>query len=176
MLLDRRIDLGAIEGFRRSPDLVYEPFFRDELVLVTRTGNPLLPEGGKLRLKDLGSIPMISREPGSGTAEVVAHHLKQKGLDASALQVSLHLGATESIKRYVALSDTFAFLSRSSLSQELDARRLTMVPVAGLQIVRELCFALRLGEPLPLSTLLMKSVRQHHARTKKGGPAQAGPP
>jgi DNA-binding transcriptional LysR family regulator len=74
-LLRKEIDLGIIEGISRNPQIRYQELLKDEIVLVSRTGN----EGMKkenMKPKDLKSYPLLLREPGSGTLEVIAHALK----------------------------------------------------------------------------------------------------
>ena len=83
-----RIDVGLIEGQAARPSLRYETFMQDELVLVTSAGNRSLGRDG-MCAADLTSVPLVIRETGSGTLDVVERALAAKGLSLRSLNIEM---------------------------------------------------------------------------------------
>ncbi len=84
-LQHKEIDLGVIEGFSKNSGIKYTEFLKDEIVLVANSKNPLAVTG-VVNADQLREIPLLLREPGSGTLEVIAHALKSIGLNLSDLR------------------------------------------------------------------------------------------
>ena len=95
---DEAVQLGIVEGTARRTDLHYLPFMEDEIILAGGSHAAAPREG--LSLPQLSHVPLIMREPGSGTRRVVEEVLKKHGIAASGLHVLMTLGNTESIKMY----------------------------------------------------------------------------
>lgn len=91
---------------------------QDELVLVTSAGNRALGRDG-MCAADLTSVPLVIRETGSGTLDVVERALAAKGLSLRSLNIEMQLGSTESIKHYLYDSGAAAFLSVQAIREEL---------------------------------------------------------
>lgn len=155
LLTDNKIELGLVEGNTSNSDLKYIPFLNDEIVLV---GNVKNKNSRKetISLKELTKIPLLIREEGSGTTEMIESNLAKKGIKMSDLVIQMQLGSTESIKNYLLHSNAFAFLSIYSVQQELTNDRLTVVDIDGLEIKRNFSFVYRQGQPSPLAELFMK--------------------
>ncbi len=143
-LLEGRLDVGLIEGFVNSPELESEVFQMDELVAIVPANHPLTAKRGKATAEQLCREPLILREPGSGTREVVQHALAGKGLRYDEV---MSLGSTEAIKRAVAAGVGVAIVSKLTIEPETKLGTLVIVPLADLTIQR------------PLHRLL---VRDHH--------------
>lgn len=156
LLEEKKIELGLVEGaVHNNIDLKYAPFLKDEIVLVTRSKNSFV----KKRIidsKELLQLPLLTRESGSGTSEIIEDHLFAINIDPKQLTIHMQLGSTESIKNYLLHSDTLAFLSVYSVQQELTDDRLSIIEVDGLSIDRTFSFVYRQGQPSPLSKLFMK--------------------
>lgn len=140
-LLEEKIDFAIVEGENHNNRLHYDRFVKDELVLVTLTSNKDIPDS--IALKDLQDLSFVERETGSGTREVIAHALKQKGIKK--LNIIADLGSTESIKSYLRNSNQYAFLSVHSIHRELRANELRIVEVKDLEILRWFYFVSRQG-------------------------------
>jgi DNA-binding transcriptional LysR family regulator len=158
LLSDKKIELGLVEGTTHNTDLKYLPFLKDEIVLVSSTKNKRLKKDS-FSLKELLKVPMVVRELGSGTAEIIEEHLTKKGLRLHDLNIHIQLGSTESIKNYLRYSDTFAFLSIYSIQQDLTNDRLSIVDIDGFAIERTFSFVHRQGQPSPLAELFMRFAR-----------------
>ena len=71
------VDFGLIEGPCHEPDLLVEPWIRDELIIVTAPHHPIAQRkpNQRVTLKVLRDAGWLLREPGSGTREAVEHAL-----------------------------------------------------------------------------------------------------
>ncbi|WP_044199381.1 LysR family transcriptional regulator [Dyadobacter tibetensis] len=158
-LQNKEVDIALIEGYSRNNSIRYTEFLKDEIVLVSRVNNPLA-RSGEIVPQQLKHIPLLLREPGSGTLEVIAHGLKSVGLKLSDLQQDMQLGSSESMKLYMLHSDSMAFLSVHAVIKELENKECTIVDVTGLTIERYFYFALPQGQPDALPELFMRFARK----------------
>ena len=138
LVADERIDVGLIEGQAARPSLRYETFMQDELVLVTSAGNRSLGRDG-MCAADLTLVPLVIRETGSGTLDVVERALAAKGLSLRSLNIEMQLGSTESIKHYLYDSGAAAFLSVQAIREELRHGLLRVIGLSDLSVTR--CFS-----------------------------------
>lgn len=160
-LQNQSIDLGIIEGQSRNHSLKYTTFLKDEIVLTTKINNPLNKKGS-ISLKELAIIPLLLREPGSGTLEVITHALKPFNISVNQLKNEMQLGSTESIKGYLQNSHCFAFLSVYSILNELQHNLLTIVDIPKLSIDRNFQFIQHHGATIGLSELFMTFAQSHN--------------
>ena len=135
-LLTHRIQLGLVEGLARNPDLHYTTFLKDELVAVVGAKNPLA-ERDELTLEELMRLPLVLRENGSGTLDVIIRALSEHDIKLSDLNIRLHLGSTESIKLYLEHSDCLGIVSIRAVRRELYDGRLKVVDINALKMQRE---------------------------------------
>ncbi len=161
LVLEKKSDLGLVEGTTNNPYLHYEPFVNDEIVLICRTGNKYL-KTTEIEIDQLPSLPIILREQGSGTRIVIEKTLKENGLDLQDCNVQIELGSTESIKNYLLASDSFAFLSIHSIARELKNNTLTVIEINGLEILRTFQFVGLHGNYNPTSEWLRNFFLNHY--------------
>jgi DNA-binding transcriptional LysR family regulator len=134
MVLDDRIDLGLIEGFVSSDQLDVEVIHYDEMVAIAAPSHPLAKKG-KVSARDFVKLPLISRERGSGTREVIEAAFSKHGL---LFEPAMTLGSTEAVKNAVAVGLGVAVVSGLALDLELAAGRLSRVNLHDLDIRRAL--------------------------------------
>ncbi|MEI7487627.1 MAG: LysR family transcriptional regulator [Chryseobacterium sp.] len=156
LLKDGKIDLGIIEGESQSSYFEYKPFKADEIVLVAKTNHPFANK--TLNLKDLYNLDLIFREQGSGTQEFIQNRLKEKGINIDDLKTVMQLGSSESIKNYLLHSDCLAFLSISTVLNELKNNTLTIIDIKNFSIERNFHFILPKGEQSELIQLFLKFI------------------
>lgn len=149
------IDLGIVEGHSRNPAIRYTEFMKDEIVLVSNPAHPLAKRSS-IRPEELLRIPLLLREPGSGTLEVMAHALKGIGIKLSDLQKEMELNGTEIIKSYLLHAPCMAFLSVHAVLKELQNNECVIVDVKGLSIERNFYFARLQGDAQALPDLFMR--------------------
>lgn len=111
--------------------------------------------------EELKNYPLLLREPGSGTLDVIAHTLKPYGIKLAYLQVEMQLCGTESIKSYLLHSNCLAFLSIHSILKELKNNDCRIIDVKGLSIERPFYFIQPHGQPGSLAELFMRFARNY---------------
>lgn len=154
-LLNREIEFGIIEGASRNPQISYEQYLSDELVLVCAVGNTEFKKD-TLKVSELKNYPLLLREPGSGSLEVLSRALKSRQIKLSDLQIEMQLGGTESIKSYLLHSKCLAFLSIHAIVKELRNNEFRIIGISDLTIERPFHFIQLQGQPNPLSELFMR--------------------
>jgi DNA-binding transcriptional LysR family regulator len=159
-LLTKTIEIGVIEGLIHNPQLKYEAFLQDELVLVSAINNPLIKKD-TIKQEELKNYPMLMREPGSGTLDVITHALKKHDIKLSDLKVEMRLGGSESIKSYLLYSNCLAFLSIHAILKELKNNECKVIDIKGLTIERQFHFILPQGQPSSLAELFIRFARNY---------------
>lgn len=158
LLKDGKIDLGIIEGESQSAYFDYQKFKADEIVLVAKANHPLANK--TLNVKDLYELELVLREQGSGSLEFIQNRLKEKGIVIENLNVVMQLGSSESIKNYLLHSDALAFLSVSTVLNELKNNQLTIIDIKNFSIERNFHFILPKGEQSEVIRLFLKFTHQ----------------
>ena len=128
-IVERTLDLGFIEGESHLPSLVTDVCCDDELRVVCAPSHPLA-RLNSVAPKALMEHAYVSREPGSGTREVIDHYLAKAGVSPDSLQVVMELGSPEALKGLVATGLGFAIMSRAIAALEVKLGRLVQVPLA----------------------------------------------
>ena len=144
-LRDGTVDIGFVENASRRPWLHYEPLMADELVLVAGTSGRYAGVES-VTVEELRSIPLVLREKGSGTREIIENALARHGVGVQDLRVVIELSSTEAIKSFVRSSDTMAIVSVIALHRELADGSLRIVDIDGVDMPREFATVVRPGE------------------------------
>lgn len=162
-LLHNDIDLGLVEGRTHHSDIRYTSFVKDELVLICRPDHPLAGRD-EITLDELRTVPIVLRERGSGSLEVVEHALRGVGLRLTDLTIEMQLGSTESIKSYLSNSRCMAFVSVFAVQNELRVGTFNVVDIQELTIRRDFYSIQLQGMSEGLADTFMRFARQHYKR------------
>jgi DNA-binding transcriptional LysR family regulator len=135
----RELQLGIVGAARRHRGVAFEPFFRDEVVLVCPRGHRLA--GRTVSLEQLQSEPLIVMQEGAGVRQVIDDELRAVGMRLRDLDVRVELGLQESVRSAVAAGHGVTFISRSAVEADLAAGTLAAARVHGLDPVREIFLA-----------------------------------
>lgn len=148
------IDIAIVEGNIKQPALKYTNFMDDELVLITKVGGKWknLEEISVDKLKD---IPLVLREIGSGTLDVIVNVLSNYNIRLSDLNIVMHLGSTESIKLYIENSDCMSIVSVRSIRRELNQERFRIVDIRDCVFNRDFNFVRLHGDDGGIPSLFM---------------------
>jgi len=138
-LIRKEIDFGIIEGLSKNAAIQYSPFLRDEIVLVAAGTNYQIQKD-QIKAEEIKNYPLLLREPGSGTLDVIIHALKPFQIKLADLNIEMRLGSTESIKSYLLHSDCLAFLSIHAILKELKNVACRVIDIKGLSIERPFHF------------------------------------
>lgn len=145
LVSEKKIDIGIIEGSAANPLLHYDPFFEDEIVLTTRADNNKIKEA-EIKAEKVKTIPLVMREAGSGTLEVIEKALAKKDIYRNDLQIELALGSSESLKNYLLHSNAFAFLSIHAITEEMNQNKLKIIELKDMNIIRQFQFVCLHGQ------------------------------
>ncbi len=144
LLLENQVDLALVENYSSQSDIRYQNFLDDELIVVTGA-NSVYAKRESISKDDLAEIPIVLREQGSGTLEVIKEALSRQGIDFDMLNTFIHLGSTESIKSFLCDFDGLAIVSEKAVVTELLLKKLVKLKVPGFTIPRKFRIACKLG-------------------------------
>ena len=145
-----RVSMSSGNSAEVEQALHYTLFRPDELVLVARPGGKYARRE-TVTPEELPRIPLVLRESGSGTLEVIAAALAARGIRLSQFDVTMRLGSTEGIKAFVRNSDAMAIVSVISVVDELRSGALRIVDIEGLTLSRDFVFVHAEAEPARLA-------------------------
>jgi DNA-binding transcriptional LysR family regulator len=91
------IDIALVEGDVSKQRFAVDTLLSDELVVIMSPAHSWA-ERRNIPAMDLIKEPLILREEGSGTRQIILKHLEEHGIKLADLKISLVLGSTESIK------------------------------------------------------------------------------
>jgi DNA-binding transcriptional LysR family regulator len=132
----RELELGIVGATPRHRSVAYEPFFRDEVVLVCPPNHAF--SGKTIALDDLRGGPLIVMQEGAGVRQVIEGELRKRGKRLKDLDVRLELGLQESVKSAVEAGYGVTFISRRAVEAELADGTLALARVRGLEPVRQI--------------------------------------
>lgn len=144
LVLRGEIAMGIIEGPASSRELRKRRFLEDRMVLIVPKGHPWV-NTREVPLESLTEVPLLMREPGSGSRRVVELALKRSGIKLKQLRVAMELDSTEAIVSGVEAGLGVGFVSQWAIGKEVRLGTLKPVRVEGLQIVRDLTLIQRSG-------------------------------
>ncbi|NHV26403.1 LysR family transcriptional regulator [Burkholderia sp. D-99] len=143
-VLASECQIGMIEGPYDTAAFDAAVIGRDALIAVTAPTHPLARKR-QLTADAIGQAELVMREPGSGTRTVVEQAYAQRGLT---LAPKLSVGSAEAIKQLLRLGNAIAWVSRSTVSEELSSGVLVQLSVKDLKIERNLSMIWRKGGSL----------------------------
>jgi LysR family transcriptional regulator, transcriptional activator of the cysJI operon len=132
----RELELGIVGATPRHRSVAYEPFFRDEVVLVCPPDHAFA--GKTISLEDLRGGSLIVMQEGAGVRQVLEDELRRLGKRLKDLDVQLELGLQESVKSAVEAGYGMTFISRAAVESELAAGTLATARVRGFEPVRQI--------------------------------------
>jgi DNA-binding transcriptional LysR family regulator len=124
---------------------VFEPFFRDEMVLACPAGHRFA--GRTIEIDELGSEKLILMQEGAGVRRIIEDELRAVGRRLRDLDVHLELGLQESVKAAVLGGYGVTFISRAAIDSDLAAGTLAEAKVAGLEPSRDFLLVRAAGRP-----------------------------
>ena len=143
LVADRRLELGIVGAARRHRSVAFEPFFRDEVILITPPGHSFA--GKTIELDDLSQGPLIVMQQGAGVRQMVEDELRKSGRKLRDLEAPLELGLQESVRSAVQAGYGVSFISRRAVESDLAAGTLAEARVRGLDLEREIWIARAAG-------------------------------
>jgi DNA-binding transcriptional LysR family regulator len=133
---ERELELGVVGAARRHRGVVFEPLFRDEVVLAVPPGHRFA--GGSVTISELRKEPLIVMQEGAGVRQVIEDELRHAGTRLRDLEPRLELGLQESVKAAVVAGFGVTFISRAAIEADLAVGTLATARVKGLDPAREI--------------------------------------
>lgn len=111
-------DIGFVEGTTRAPQLVLDEVDSDQLVMVAsaQRSDLLSAEAGALK-----KLPLVVREPGSGTREVLENVALKSGIAWQDLNIVLELPSNEAVREAVEAGAGATLISRHVIANALES-------------------------------------------------------
>jgi DNA-binding transcriptional LysR family regulator len=163
-VVDGEVDFGLTEGFVRSDALDVEVFARDEMVLIASTDSRAFPDT-EIEVAALQTLPVILRERGSGTRDVIEASLAARDIR---ITPRLELGSTEAVKRAVAEGLGLALVSSLSVELELGVGHLRQIRMRDHAIRRALHLVTRRGkQQSPAALAFLARIRTERPRSSR---------
>ncbi|ANP54025.1 molybdate transport repressor ModE-like protein [Streptomyces griseochromogenes] len=132
LLLADEADLGFVEGLTVPAGLDSAVIAHDRLIVVTAPGHPWARRRRPVTAGELAATPLILRERGSGTRQVLDTALG--GLARPLIELS----STTAVKASAVSGAGPSVLSELAVREELAMRRLVSIPVEGVSLHRDL--------------------------------------
>jgi DNA-binding transcriptional LysR family regulator len=132
----RELELGVVGATPRHRSVAYEPFFKDEVVLVCPPEHPFA--GKTISIDDLRDEQLVLMQEGAGVRQVIEEELRKAGKRLRDLDFKLELGLQESVKSAVEAGYGVTFISRTAVESELADGSLATARVRGLEPSRQI--------------------------------------
>lgn len=132
----RELELGVVGAARRHRGVVFETFFRDEVVLAVPRGHRFADR--TISLDELRNEPIVLMQEGAGVRQVIDDELREAGVRLRDLDVRLELGLQESARSAVLAGYGVTFISRAAVEADVGAGTLAVSRVEGLDASREI--------------------------------------
>lgn len=162
-----RASLGLVEGPPHAAQVRSEIWLEDELVLLVPPGHEWAGQRS-ITLQQVAAAPLLMRERGSGTRDVVESTLGSVGLRPRDLHIAMELNSTEAILGCIESGVAIGFVSRNAVHRQLVMGTLTIVPVTGLTISRNLLLLTPAGpEPSGVAAAMLELLRQHRMQSHR---------
>ena len=122
MLLEREIQVGFVGSADNRQELSYECIAKDRLVLITPRQDRYAAMQAEGRLgRELLSEPLLSREYGSGTQEMVDNYLTGAQLPAGGVRVAAYVSNPVTLQKLVAEGMGVAIVSYLTVQERVAA-------------------------------------------------------
>ncbi len=143
---DGSIDVGIVTLPAKSPSLKIHPIFRDRVMLMVSPDNPLA-KLKSVRMRDIAEQPLIF--PRTGFTRQLLDKLFRPY--RATLQITMELTSVGMIKCFVAAGLGVSLISASFARNEGRAGEVKLIPLADVDLWRELGLVYRRDRTLPRS-------------------------
>jgi DNA-binding transcriptional LysR family regulator len=164
-IANQGLDFGLIEAPCDVTGFHTEAVMDDELILVAPKDHPLASRD-EVELEEMLFEPMVLREKGSGTRQIMEDELSRHGVQEGQLKVVSEFGSTGAVKSAVEAGLGLSVLSVWTIKHEVSLGLLKPVRIKGVSFRRQF-FAVRLQSsllPMPAAALLHDLRELSHER------------
>ncbi len=158
-LREEHIEIAIIGATADERQFTSESLGPDVILLVARAGHSWC-ERSEIQPEELLKEPIVMREKGSGTNDVVDVALRRHGIKTADLKVSSVMSSSEAIRQAVLAGCGVAFISELAVREDLKNGGLVAINLAGLSITRTFSLVSRKGRVLsPAAELFSRMLR-----------------
>lgn len=143
-----RANMGIIETPHLPPDLVHAHLREDELLVVAAPAHPWACQSRPITQNDLASMPLVTREAGSGTRDTLTEYLAALDPPLLAVPPAVELGTSAAVRSAIAAGVGPGVLSRLAVRDDLVLGRLVAIELAGPPLTRVFTAVWRYDRPL----------------------------
>lgn len=159
-VLDGECEVGIVGSRVDDSRLEYREFVKDELVLIASPKYPL-PKKGDITAKELGSIPFVMRERGSGSRMTIEKRLLEMGADPVGINVVAEMGSTEAVKQAVKAGLGVSLVSSMAVTEDLRHKTLKTLPFKGKRFLRSFYIVSHRGRTMsPIGQVFMDFLKK----------------
>jgi len=130
------IDFGIVGAKSNADFFAYEKILSDDIVLCCDYNLNVTT----ITVQDLKKIPLIIREEGSGTKKMLMKALSEHNIERHQLNVFATIDDINTIKACIINGDKYAFTSRIAIQDDVDQKKLKIIPIENLEITRDFYF------------------------------------
>jgi DNA-binding transcriptional LysR family regulator len=160
MLREHAADLAFVGVPRVDPDFASVRVGIDRLVVVVPPGHPWCDRPSVVG-DDLAAVPLVLREPGSGSREAFDAAMATHGLSCAPQVV---VGSALALKAAVGAGAGVGVVSRWVIAEDVAAGRLAVVPVGDLDLRRPVRAIWHRAAPLPGCAATMLAISAARAQ------------
>jgi DNA-binding transcriptional LysR family regulator len=136
-LLDFKNSLAIVAKVEENPDILFIPLLLEEVVLIVAP-NYHLAKRDEIIFRDLNEEPIIMKEIGSGTRDLVERYARSEKIRLNMVAQTSNM---EFIKQLVKQEQAVSFVVRSSVETELSQGELISVPVKPKKLLLKIFIA-----------------------------------
>lgn len=164
--------LGVVGAKIARSKLHYQPFAEDELILAAASSNPV---AGEITMEELGRLPFIVRERGSGTRKSTESLLAQQNKTLNQLNICATLGSSAAVKEAIKANLGVSVISRYAIQDELLSGKIREIHIPGLTMKRNFYVVTPARRTLPnhYQELLKRLVARPAQLAKNGSPGSS---
>lgn len=143
-----RVSIGIIETPHLPPDLVRAHLRDDELLVVAAPAHAWARLSRPITHNELASMPLVTREAGSGTRDTLTDYLAALAPALQAARPAVELGTSAAVRSAIAAGVGPGVLSRLAVRDDLVLGRLVAIELAGPPLTRVFTAVWRYDRPL----------------------------
>lgn len=159
---DGSIDVGIVTLPVKSPSLKVHSIFRDRIMLMTSPRNPLARRPSA-HTSEIAKQPLIFPKTGF-TRQLLDKYFRPY---RASLRVTMELPSVGMIKRFVAAGLGVSLISSSFARDEVRSGHVKLIPLADVELWRELGLIYRRDRTLPRAATAFIALIRHRAAEPK---------
>ncbi|MFZ5642829.1 MAG: selenium metabolism-associated LysR family transcriptional regulator [Bacillota bacterium] len=138
-LKNREVDVGILGMPVKSDEVECRPWVRDNVAVITPPWHPL--RGREVSPPDLTSEPIIVREPGSGSRQILEKQFSEFNVSLDQFASTFEMGSVQAVINAVRMGLGIGVVSRRAAGELLERGALGEIYVPGVDLSYDLYLA-----------------------------------